>query len=311
MTDPTNGPVVVGVDFSTPSDAAVAYGAWEAAVQHRSLTVLHGYDSLAGGVPPITGYEVAMTHDAEARLAAIAARVREAHAGLDVTTRVWRGSGGRALVDISSEAALVVVGARGHGGFRHLLVGSVAGQVTAHALCPVVVVRQHLDDRPADPIGAKPGVGPVLVGVDGSGYSRDAIDFAFAEASRRDTSLIAVTVWGSPDTTGLGGGRAWGDDAAEWQGRMEQDAHRALSEALAGAGERYPEVEVVRQTVHDVSASHALMVAGDRVGAALTVVGSRGHGGFAGLMLGSVSQELVSHGLSTLAVVRPEKHPLD
>jgi nucleotide-binding universal stress UspA family protein len=308
MNQPGTGPVVVGVDFSTPSDAAVAYAAWEAEAQHRGLTLLHGYDSLALGVPPITGYEVSMTHDAEDRLAAIAARVRAQRPGVEVTTRVWRGSGARALVDVSTEAALVVVASRGHGGFRQLLVGSVAAQVVGHAFCPVVVVRPGKDDEAT---GSEPAPGPVLVGVDGSGYSHEAIDFAFAEAARRGTSLVAVTVWTSPDASGLSESRVWGEDAGDWQRQMEEDADRTLSEALSGAGDRYPEVEVVRETVHGLSTSHELMEAGDRVGAALTVVGSRGHGGFAGLMLGSVSQELVSHGLSTLAVVRGEKDPID
>lgn len=297
------GPIVAGVDFSPASDTAVSYAAWEAQSQHRTLALLHGYNGLASGVPPITGYEVSMTHDAEDRLAAIAARVREEHPGLDVTSRVWRGPGVHGLIDVSTDAAMLVVASRGHGGFRQLLIGSVAAQVVAHASCPVVVVRPGEE-------GKTPGAGPVLVGVDGSGYSRAAIDLAFAEASRRSTSLVAVSVWVSPDLSGLSESRTGDDEVEHWQSRMKDDADRIISEALSGVRDRYPDVEVIREAVRGISASHELMEASDRVSAALTVVGSRGQGGFAGLMLGSVSQELLTHGLGTLAVARSEQPPI-
>ena len=301
---------MVGVDFSAPSQTAIDYGAWQAEQQHRELHLIHGSDEVGRlGVPAITGYDTAILNEAEAKLAELCEQVGAAHPDLKVTGRVRRWSGAGALVDASQTAALVVVASRGHGMVHQLFAGSVAAQTAAHAACPVVVVRPPQEgDRPASAPVELPGKGPVLVGVDGSTFSSAAVDFAFAEASRRGVPVVATSAWGPKDLGALSGRMPKGVDAGEWAHRMEQDAERVVAEAVAGLAERYPEVPMESLVINDVSAYDGLLVAAHRVHPDLIVVGSRGVGGFRGLMLGSVSQQLVSHGPGTIAVVHSGHH---
>ena len=233
-----------------------------------------------------------------------------AHPDLVVTGRVRRWSGAAALVDASETAALVVVASRGHGMLHQLFAGSVAAQTAAHAKCPVVVVRPPQEGDQAAPAPVElPGKGPVLVGVDGWTFSSAAVDFAFAEAGRRGVPVVATSAWGPKDLGALSGRMPKGVDAAEWGRRMEQDADRVVAEALAGSAERNPDVPVESLTINDVNPYDGLLVAARQVHPDLIVVGSRGVGGFRGLMLGSVSQQLVSHGPGTIAVVHSEHPP--
>jgi nucleotide-binding universal stress UspA family protein len=301
----TKGPVVVGVDFSAPSQTAIDYAAWQAGQQHRDLVLIHGYDNLAKvGVPAITGYDTGLLNQAEAKLSELCKVVGAAHPDLKVTGRVRQRSGAAALVDASETAALVVVASRGHGIAHQLFAGSVASQTAAHATCPVVVVRppEEGGEAAAAPVEL-PGKGPVLVGVDGSTFSTAAVDYAFEEAGRRGVPVVAVSVWGLKDMSDLSGHRPRGADAAEWQRQMEEDCHRVVAEATAGLAERHPEVPVQPLTIDDASPYQGLLIGAHRVHPDLIVVGSRGVGGFAGLLLGSVSQQMVNRGPGTVAVV--------
>ncbi|MGX7826250.1 universal stress protein [Actinokineospora sp. 24-640] len=202
---------------------------------------------------------------------------------IEVTSELPEGTPVPLLLRASRSAALVVLGSRGLGGFSGLLVGSSAVQVAAHACVPVVVVH-----------GGGPGErtarGDVVVGVDGSAHSADAIAFAFGEARRLGTGLLAVSV--AP--VGLPAGELPADDAR---------TARALAEAMAGWAEKYPEVPVRR----DVVVGHPARTLTDlAAGAAMLVVGSRGAGGFRGLLLGSVSQAVLHHATCPVAIVRTE-----
>ncbi|MFC7615431.1 universal stress protein [Actinokineospora soli] len=134
---------------------------------------------------------------------------------------------------LRQDAGLVVVGSRGLGGFGGLLLGSTAVQVAAHARCPVVVVRggEHRERGVAR--------GDVVVGVDGSEHSVEAIAFAFAEAQRLGVGVLALTItpWGLLDTVPAGVLLADDDDP---------EPARALAESIAGWAEKYPEVPVRR-----------------------------------------------------------------
>jgi nucleotide-binding universal stress UspA family protein len=210
--------------------------------------------------------------------------IQREHPGLRVETEVTIGNPTTVLVDESRGASLVVLGSRGLGGFTGLLVGSVSTQVATHARAPVMVVRgAHRDDPHAPPA---PGEGPVVVGVDGSSRSAAAVEFALAEAAARGQPLVAVHVWEVPR-------------------RSEQEARGVAEEATAGAAGRYPQVRVEHRTVDAVNAARALLDVGEEVGASLVVVGSRGRGGFSGLLLGSVSQAVLGHAHRTVAVVHP------
>jgi nucleotide-binding universal stress UspA family protein len=184
---------------------------------------------------------------------------------------------------------MVVLGDRGLGGFTGLLIGSVAVAVTAHAACPVVVVRGPESDLTA------PLPEPVVVGVDGSSTSEAALAFAFEEASLRRVPLVAVHVWRDLllDATLA--------PLLDWDA-IESDERQVLAERLAGWSEKYPDVAVRRLVAYD---RPARALVGESGRAQLVVVGSRGRGGLHGMLLGSVSQALLHHAHCPVAVVRP------
>lgn len=148
MTDAAGGhaarerTVVVGVDGSASSRAAVEWAARQAEVTGARLEAVTCWQW-----PATFGFPVPLPadYDPSGEAARIAeetvAPVREAHAGLDLRTSVVEGPPARVLVEASSRAELLVVGSRGHGGFTGALVGSVSEHCVAHAHCPVVVVR--------------------------------------------------------------------------------------------------------------------------------------------------------------------------
>jgi nucleotide-binding universal stress UspA family protein len=193
------------------------------------------------------------------------------------------------LIELSKTARQVVVGSRGLGTVTGLFIGSTAVALAAHAQSPVVVVRGT----------AVPG-GPVVVGVDGSPTSEAALAFAFEEASLRNTSLTAITT-----VTDFAADSAYAMSrlGIDW-GQVEEDERRLLAERLAGWQEKYPDVVVNRIALRDRPA-RALMRYGAE--AQLLVVGSHGHGGFVGMLIGSTSQALVHHAPCPLAIVRPPK----
>lgn len=272
-----NGPVVVGVDGSDESLAAAAYAALLADRRRTSLALVHGYLHPVGyGALGFNPYSVVLPDprvDAANMLEKVAATVRADHPRLEVTHRQVALGGASALITESRGAAAVVVGHRGLGGFAELLLGSTGSQVAAYASGPVIVVRPH------------PAGGPVIVGVDGSAGCQPALEFAFAEAASRDLPLVAVYVH------------------TEVAAADAPAAEALLDAAVAPWAARHPRVPVRRQVWPGSDPEQAL-VDGSR-GASLMVVGSRGRGGFAGLLLGSVSQALVHHARCPVAVVHP------
>ena len=191
------------------------------------------------------------------------------------------------MIAASSRAGIVVIGARGHGAVSGLLLGSVSQHVGQHASCPVVVTRER----------ANPHQHRIVVGVDGSPGSDKAIDFAIEIAARKEVPLVAVHGWRdrSGATTGTG--------SPAWSKTIEriQTGERLLGDALAGWAAKYPQVEIVREAI-PVHPARLLADASEH--AALVVVGSRGRGGFVGLLLGSVSQSVLHHAHCPVAVVR-------
>ena len=192
-----------------------------------------------------------------------------------------------ALIDASDQASLVVVGARGHSLLSGVLIGSVSQHVSQHSLCPVVVVRppRHALER-------------VIVGVDGSPGSSAALEFAAERASRAGAALTVIHAWRS---LSHGGGSVSGEPFEDRFHEETQAAERVLSEAVAGLGETYPDVKVGTEAI-PVSPSRCLADAS--AAASLLVVGSRGRGAFAGMLLGSTSQSVLHHAQCSVAVVR-------
>ena len=135
--------IVVGVDGSDESIAALRWALREAALREASLRVLHAWSYQAAvGFPAMRLVDIGvMRESSEALLADAIAKARSGSLStVSIDPVVTEGSAAQALVDASEGADLLVVGARGHGGFLGLVLGSVATQVVHHATCPVVVV---------------------------------------------------------------------------------------------------------------------------------------------------------------------------
>jgi nucleotide-binding universal stress UspA family protein len=137
----------------------------------------------------------------------------------------------------------------------------------------------------------------VAVGVDGSDCSYEALSFAVDEARRRHARLLVVTAWTVP-LAAYDGAFAPGIDLSFFEAGAELIAR----EAVARAREAAPELEVDVRTPNEQPAEALLEAAR---GADLVIVGSRGHGGFASLMLGSVSQQVAQHASCPVTIVRP------
>lgn len=304
----TDSPVVAGVDGSEHSLAAAGHAAVAAVRRNRHLHLVHAYLHPFGyGNAPLEPYPAGLpepTEAAERMLARTADTLRSAHPGLTIRTRQILGSAAGTMVIESEQAELLFVGSRGLGGFSGLLLGSVSSQVAAHARCPVVVVRPQPDPaRPLPgpqapmPADAPAPDGPVLVGVDGSEDSRIATEFAFNEAQLRGERVLALHVYwsDSPRTMHHPGG--------EVEPGETEAAEGELAQLIAEAAGRHPGVPVERRVVHRQNTQEVLVEASREVG--LAVVGSRGRGGFTGLLLGSVSQAMIHHAHCPVAVVRP------
>ncbi|MEU7872089.1 universal stress protein [Dactylosporangium sp. NPDC049140] len=286
--------VVVGVDGSRPSLDAVAWAAADASRRGRPLHILHAYVWPAVyaplAAPALAPYEQGLREVGEQTLAAAENRARSVVPGIRLATAMPVQSPVPALLEASQHADVVVVGHRGLGGFAGLLLGSVGVQLAAHAACPVVIVRH--DEGPAGP-----EAGRVVVGVDGSGDADHALHFAFEQASYRGVGLTAVLAYLWPASTGPADLLPLPYDT----GALREEERRALAESTSGWAEKYPNVDF-RLAV--VSGRSAPVLTERSAGAELIVVGSRGRGGFAGLLLGSVSQTVIHHAACPVAVVR-------
>jgi nucleotide-binding universal stress UspA family protein len=282
--------VVVGIDGSEPALRAVRWAAAEAARRKVPLRVVTAFDWIRnnpiGEIQLGASYRDIMLDQARRNLADAAAFAARAAEGIEVEQQLVVGFPMAVLTAESDLAQLVVIGDRGLGGVTGLLLGSVAAGLGAHAKAPLIVVRG--DDADPDPAA------PVVVGVDGSPLSEAALAFAYEAAAVRGVPLVAVHTWrelvGDLDVAPL----------LDWEA-IEAEEREVLAERLAGWGEKYPDVPVQRILTKDRPA-HALVEQSRR--AQLVVVGSRGRGGFTGLLLGSVSHAVLHRSHCPVAVVR-------
>ena len=284
--------VLVGVDGSPASKVAVEWAAKEASMRGLPLSLVHVIPSSLPRTWPDVPNPPELQHWYELNgeeILALARQVAEAATGsnIKVSSETISGSPTATLIDLSKEAELVVVGCLGLGAIARRLLGSVSAALVHHAHCPVAVIH---DDEPLMPTAA---MAPVVVGIDGSPASEVATAIAFDEASRRGVELVAVHAWSDNSAYELPG--------LEWS-TLEAQAEEALAARLAGWQERYPDVTVRRVVVLDRPA-HQLLKQSDS--AQLTVVGSHGRGGFAGMLLGSVSSSVAQSARTPVIVARP------
>jgi nucleotide-binding universal stress UspA family protein len=292
MTAPTDRPVVVGVDGSDSALAAVRWGAVEARHRGAPLRLVTAFPwtrDLVGRNPVLDGeYRGELRARADRQIRDAVAVAGGTAPGLRIAAAVVAGHPVGVLDEEARGARLLVLGTRGLGGLSGLLVGSVAVALSTRAACPVVVARG--DDREPS------GTAPVVVGVDGSPVSDAALEFAFDTAAARGAPLVAV--------------HAWLEHVYDAQvailvdpAQVEQGHRTALAHRLAGWARKHPGVELTQDVARDAPAR--ALVERSR-GAQLVVVGSRGRGNLAGLVMGSVSHAVLQHAHCPVAVVRPE-----
>ncbi|KOV82885.1 universal stress protein [Nocardia sp. NRRL S-836] len=275
--------VVVGVDGSDLARRAALWGAAEAA---RCGAALQLVQSVRAPLPepvftpvstPIPEFvtEETMARSAEDHLAELAEELRQTWPSLRVSTRVRVGRPVDVLADEPGD--LLVLGSSGRTGIAEVVLGSTAAELVSIGGRPVVVTRSG----PLD--------GRVVVGVDGSDISAEAIGFAFAERHGRD--LLAIHAW-----TDVG----WAElPEQEWD-HVRVDLAKVLEEQLAPHRSRHPSVHVAAEVAFEAPA-RALLQAAD--GAALLAVGSHGRGTVKRAILGSVSHAVLHHAPCPVAVV--------
>jgi nucleotide-binding universal stress UspA family protein len=281
--------IVVGVDGSEHSAAALRWAAREADRRRHDLVAVLVWDLFNQRHADGT-HRFDPEYGADQADAALAAAV-EAALGADpaatVVRRVVCDLPAPGLLAAADQADLLVVGARGFGGFRELLLGSVSQQCLHHARVPIAIVR---------PDGPESGGRErVVVGVDGSEPSEAALRWAIADGAARKAVVQVVHAWEPPLIYGPVAGASGSD-----MGATESRAHRLVDDMLERLGDAVDSVEIERTVVPGGAATSLLDAA---EGADLVVVGRRGLGGFGRLLLGSVSERMARHALCPVVVV--------
>ena len=292
------GSVVVGVDGSTSSDQALDWAVEQAALEHRSLTLVHALGPIGtSGTAWLDQAGVnqrdiiaAMRSDGQDLLDAARDRAL-ARAPQVVVHQVLRLVDPReALLDLSREAATVVLGSRGRGPVRSLVLGSVSVGVSRHASCPVVILR------PRNLGVVRRGV---LVGADGTERSRVTLEFAYRQASLRRLPLTVMhCFWDAVGATA--GSRVVPDDEEGFD-----DQRLLLAESVSGMTEKFPDVSVRTELARGL-ADDCLVRASAQMD--MVVVGFHPAGRVSGLVYGSVASTVLEHAGCIVAVV-PEPEP--
>lgn len=288
-------PLVVGWDGSDGARDAVVWAARTAHRLHRPLRIVFvsNLADMVYGAEPMMVLPQKLTAAQEEEILAPARELAAQTApGLTIEAECLDGHPVTALVGQSAEAELLVLGSRGRSRFVSTLTGSTGVAVTSHGLGPVVVIRNP---------PAQDEHGPVVVGVDGSETSKEAVAFAARYADAIGAPLTAVCAVPEPPPEIATQIPLPGEYYRELKERAEAETH----EALAGLREDYPDLQV-DIVIADEPPGPALARQADT--AHLLVVGSHGRGGFAGMLLGSVSRAALFSAACPVAVVRHPRH---
>ncbi|HEY5456409.1 MAG TPA: universal stress protein [Acidothermaceae bacterium] len=281
-----HSPIVVGVDGSVGSRAAVGWAIDEATRRGAPVELVHSWRPMYRATHNAAGDSeaemVARDHGAWL-LAAAAGSVTSSAPQLVVTTRLIKGRPSAGLLEAAAKAQLLVVGARGVGGYAGLSLGSVSLHVVAHSPSSVVVVRSARE------------VGPVIVGIDGSAESKNVLRAALEEANLRHSPLVVMSAL-------FVHSRAEGVlDRERAFAAAQANANYSLEELLGVISTEYGTVEVSQSLPIGYPAE---VLANASMSAQLLIVGSHGGGGFSGMKLGSIAHAVVHNAHCTVMVIR-------
>jgi nucleotide-binding universal stress UspA family protein len=287
----TELPLIVGVDGSEASLAAVDWAVDEAARLGLPLQLVHAFLwERYEGAMALRGQERPSAQVlAEHIVASAAERARRRNPDVKVSTGILASEPADALLSEGNNASLLVTGSRGRGGLRGLLLGSVGLAVAARAHCPVTVVR-------GDSAGLAGTHERILLGAGNPDTSGDAVRFAFREAEARACTLDVVRAWRCPAHESVDHLALVAEPARHHEERASALLDELLREAMAG----HPAVRVRRTTVEGPPAK----VLVDRSAAAdLVIVGARRRVGHLGLQIGRVGHTLLHHARCPVTVV--------
>ncbi len=287
-------PVVVGVDGSEESLQAVEWAALEAKRHSSPLRIV----SAPALVPRMHAYNASPATIANAlrgisarALEAAIIRCEEVAPGLPVATGLLSGPPALAVAESGSGASVLVVGARGAGGFAAMVLGSVSRYVASRAACPVVVVREETMAVHRE----------IAVGIRDPHETTGALAFAFEEAALRRAELVAVHAWfWFPSALHL----PVAGEATELRptdpDQISAEAASSLAAALEGWRDKYPGVKVRQDIIHG---HPARVLASYSARADLVVLGRHAHPGGAGPGIGSIQHAVLDHAHGPVAVV--------
>jgi nucleotide-binding universal stress UspA family protein len=295
---------LVGVDGSESSYNALDWAIDAARVKGLPLHVVCTYSMPRFAPGSVDAAYVSLGKNAvrEGAEAVLDEALMRARAdGVEATGSAVAGDAAGVLVDQSEGAALAVVGTRGRGGFAERLLGTVSSALPVHAHCPTVVVplRQNGDGVKGGASKSGTPVGRIVVGVDGSKASEIALRRAIDEAVDWEADLTAFSSMPVATGTSL---FAWApgqiDHTAVLQ-ELEEELDRIIDAELVGRD--LPDNFTVRR--HGLDGTPSALLVEFSTAVDLIVVGSRGRGGFSGLLLGSTSQAVLHHALCPVMVV--------
>ncbi|HIW45341.1 MAG TPA: universal stress protein [Candidatus Yaniella excrementigallinarum] len=291
--------VVVGVDGSKRALAAAVWALREAKRIGVPLTMVSAYTL---PIFPSVAVDTATGGHEDSALAQSCRQILEAtqaelgETDVEIRTAVELGDPATVLIDYSHDAELLVAGPRGRGGFLGLLVGSVSRGLPAQAKCPVVLVPRGAEETRAG------SDAPVVVASDGSLQGRVAMLRAADEALRRSSSCrLRIITAMAPVSS-----------AVEWlpstvdERAMFDELRDKLNAGVDWLQNHYPNLKIESEVIDGVPVD---AVVAESESARLTVVGTRGLGGFAGALLGSTSQGIAAHARGPVMIVPYEDDP--
>ncbi|MDZ4044969.1 MAG: universal stress protein [Rhodoglobus sp.] len=279
--------VVLAFDGGPASEAALAW------TINRTRTAECTLEITTVLEPDISAAFIDYRSAAQKILDDAAAQFRSARPGTTVTTAIRTGNAAHALISASASADLVVIGTNRTSSLTGILHGTLPLRVAGRARCTTVVV-------PADWQNAGSGI---VVGWVDDGTADDAVEFAAREAGRTDQELTVVHSWAVPPAVGLedvGSARQFDD--------MERAERDALARVVSDTRRLYPELVV---TEHLAAASASVAIVHEARGASLAVVGAHGRGALGGLILGSVSHDVLMNMPTAVAVVPRPDEPIE